>query len=388
MGFSIERQSMTHMVAVGNDDSGVPLTTSAALAFNLWTDMVTAGFQVVAFDGAALNSSKKVILRPTTAIDPLWATDPWHVYFEVKGTSRSPNPTAPTGGPYLFPVDRGLYMRIGSPAQLPSLTQMTTTLFEYPLVPDQFYTLTPEQETLIGLDNQNPRISVKTPMAYRLTVVERGFVIGAWTQALTEDTNKMAVMCVQRGVGCDGTVSSTGQKPLYMVTNVSATTGGMATGKTAFDGPRNNWFYSIVRERDTTQSRPPWVNSASNVPGVNGLRYNTNIIADENESGGQALNYFPTRWRSPVTTDTGEYILLFPFGLCSSRFAFSDEIDLIAVSKADAYQHTQQVPISIYGDNRVYQAYNSNNQDGTVNFDSGVRVFIMISGTGVTDGNV
>lgn len=381
------------------DDAGNPLTTDQALAYNLWTDMIAGGFQVVTFDGATLRESKKVILRPSLAIDPLWTNDRWHVYFEVRGLSRAPNPLYPgTGQPTnITPADRGLYFRIGSDVQLAAAnlnTISTSSLYEYPIIPDQFYFLESEQVALLGLDDQNPRISARTPMAYQLSIAERGFVIATWTQALTEDTRKMGIICVQRGVGCDGNITTTGQKPLYMVTNVSATGSQVTTGRDGNnDGPRDLWFYSIVRETDTTQARPNWQSlTGSASPGnVSGYRYNVNCISAPNEPQGQSLNYFPTRWYTPVTTDTGEYILLFPFGLCTGRFAFSDEIDLIAVSKADAYQHGQAVQISVYDKIREYTALNSNNQhigpsDGTpgstVNYDSGIRVFVMTNELG------
>lgn len=376
-------EGMTHMVAIGNDDSGAPLTTDKAMAFQIWTDMIAAGFSPLWFDGSTLINSKKVILVPNTTIDPLWNSDRWHVYFEVRGNSRAPNPTAPVGGPFVYPTDRGLYMRIGSPAQLPESGAINTTLKEYPIVPDQFYALYGDQASHISLDDQNPRISIRTPMAYRLTVVPRGFVLATWTQALTEDTTKMGIVCVQRGVGCDGTVSGTGQKPLYMVTNVSATGSAITTGRDSNDGPRNLWFYSIIREADTTQSMPNWGTSGASAGDINGYRINTNCISDPLERKGVALNHFPTKWPTPVTTDTGEYILQFPFGLCTNRFAFSDEIDLLAISKADAYQHGQEVPITVYGDERTYTALNSNNEHHAINFANGIRVFVMTAGAGI-----
>lgn len=392
-----EKQGFTVQIApTGSvDDAGNPLTTSQALAFNLWTDMLAGGFQLVEHNGGAggLREATKIIMRPSLAVDPLWTTDKWHVYFEVRGNSRAPNPTAPVGGSYIFPTNRGLYFRVGSDTQLAGLSSMSTALSEYPIIPDQFYALFTgaggsfNQAALIGLDDQNPRISARTPMAYHLTIVERGFSLACWTQALTEDTTKMGVIVVQRGVSCDGTVASTGQKPLYMVTNVSATGSALVAGRDGNDGPRHAWFYSIVRESDTTQARPNWFTYGfSNAPGVIAdgyYKYNANVISCETEPQGQSLNYFPTRWKTPVTTDTGEYILLFPFGLCTGRFAFSDEIDLIAVSKADAFQHGQEVPINVYGADRKYRALNSNNQSPNVNYDSGIRVFLMFSGPGI-----
>lgn len=378
---TFERQGFTHMVADGNDRAGIPLEEAKAFATNLWRDMQTAGFEVVATDtgGTSINkTTKKVLFRPTIAIDPLWGTDKWHVYFEIGGTAVM---TDNAGQQYAVP-DTGLYMVVGSDVQIPGVdtTKFAPGLSYYTYVPPRFNELTGPQTIVTGATQDYPRLSVKTPMAYRLTVVERGFVIGAWTQAITEDYRHMSVVCIQRGVGCDGTLATTNQKPLYMVTN---TTPNNANFSGVLPGPKNLWFYSIVRESDSTVATPAWVTD-QNLGSVNTYPFNTNMICDPTEAKGTALNYFPTRWYTPVTTDTGEYILMFPFGLCTNRFAFSDEIDLIAVSKADAYQHGQTVPINVYGEDREYTAYNSNNQSNGVNFDSGTRIFILTNILGST----
>jgi hypothetical protein len=92
------------------------------------------------------------------------------------------------------------------------------------------------------------------------------------------------------------------------------------------------------------------------------------------------MHRLPITWNSnmPVTADTGEYILLFPSGLCTVRFAYSDELDLISISKANAYQSGQAIPITVYGDNRTYTALSSN----TVQYgaSASVRVFFLTGG--------
>jgi hypothetical protein len=381
-----QKDGFTHQVAIGNDVAGNPLTTGKALLYNLITDMVTAGFTIVAQDGANVAASKQFLLQPSLGIDPLWTANPWRVYLEAKGDAVERNNT---GGS--VPVDlRGLYLKFGSPSQLPDIaTSEDSTAYEYPIIPERVWTLTPESANIMPVNAiEFPRLSVRFPMSYRLTVVERGFVLAAWTQGITEDMNMMGVICVQRGIGCSGTVATTGQRPLWLVTNVSTT--GTGLSQSPFlnrDGPRTAWFYDVIREFDTTTPSPDWTAFGPGAQGVpsshNGLNYCVNFISDDREILGQALNYFPTRWQTPVTTDTGEYVLLFPFGLCTDRFAFSDEIDLLAVSKADAYQAGQIVPIDVYGDSREYTAFNSNNSNTPINYDSGIRIFIMTKGAGI-----
>lgn len=111
----------------------------------------------------------------------------------------------------------------------------------------------------------------------------------------------------------------------------------------------------------------------------------TTSISTNNEVGGNVIHRFPMTWNAPVTGDTGEYILVFPFGICSNRFAYTDELDLIAVSKADAYQSGQNIPLTVYGDSRTYTAMSSNNAQ--YNNNGGIRVFILSGSSEIGSGS-
>ncbi len=387
MALTLSKEGFTHMVADGNDFAGNPLTAEKALAFNLFTDLVAAGFQIVATDtgNSLTEKTRKIILRPTAVVDPLAANvnDRWHVYFEVyTGVSAARavlnNPV--TGNDVTMP-DTGLYFKVGSEDQLKDIANVSTSLPYYPIVRSNFANyLTAEQRTYAGIGSAEwPRISIKTPMAYHLTVAERGFALMCWTQVLTEDMYHMGTVCIQRGVGCDGNMVVTGQKPLYMVTNVAPQGYQFDSLPDTMGSAIPHWFGLIVRETDTAVTMPRWEGSTQ-ISGPDGFRYYPAFISDPNEPTGKVLNYFPIRWHTPVTTDTGEYVLIFPFGICSTRFAFADEIDLIAVSKADAFQASQQVPITVYGEARKYTARNSNNQWSAIAGNGGTRIFILSGG--------
>jgi hypothetical protein len=104
-------------------------------------------------------------------------------------------------------------------------------------------------------------------------------------------------------------------------------------------------------------------------------------VSDNLERNGKSMHRIPITWNPnmPVTDDLGNYLLLFPSGFCTTRFAYVDEIDLIAISKASAYQSGQQVPLSVYGDSRTYSALCSN----TVEYGptASVRVFLLTNGS-------
>jgi hypothetical protein len=91
---------------------------------------------------------------------------------------------------------------------------------------------------------------------------------------------------------------------------------------------------------------------------------------------GTSMYRVPNVWEGPVTTDTGEYVLLFPFGLCSGKVAFTEEMDMVAISKGAAYQGIQDVSIDVYGDTRTYTSYNSNLSTQK----DYVRIFLLTGG--------
>ena len=95
---------------------------------------------------------------------------------------------------------------------------------------------------------------------------------------------------------------------------------------------------------------------------------------------GKYLHHFPSYWDGPVTADNGDYLLILPYGICSKRFAYTDEVDLLGVSKADAYQKLQQITINLYSNDRIYAALPSNNDLASANGHSGIRPFILIGG--------
>lgn len=380
MAKTYKREGLTYQLPGVNDLHGNPVTTDKALFYNLVNDMIdTSGafFTMVGMNGATLDQSTAVILQPTVNLDPLINDEPWRVYIRVGGTGLMPDPV---GSGTVTVNNTGLFIGVSTPANLASISTVNTSAFrEFPIVPDRFYTLTTSQSIVVGLTSAAPRISATAPMAYHLTMTTRGFVVSIWNQAITEDFFQTGAFCVQRGVTCDGTVSVGGAKPLYVITNILPVA---STNNNSYPnaGPKNEWYYTIIRQTDTDTPEPNFTKYSDAYIGAvpSGERLFDSTLSDSREQFGAAINYFPTRWYTPVQADTGEFLLIFPFGIGSSRFVHNDEIDLIAVSKADAYNSGQEAPINVYGEERTYTAYTSNN-DRIAN-NGGVRMFILTNG--------
>jgi hypothetical protein len=230
-------------------------------------------------------------------------------------------------------------------------------------------------------------------------------------------------------------MATLGVTPIFMLTNVLPYSAGMSKQQITYNwqgvstnaatsasirlpGPHSLWFTKIIREADNTLMLPLSSSFGSNVnlnvstmgvvdfdtimfdqsgvdptslggisfpPGaMTGQQFPVmNMTASDSlERNGNNIHKIPVNWGQnvPVTADTGEYLLIFPSGICSSRFAYSDELDLIAISKANAFQAGQQVTLSVYGESldRTYTAMSSNVAEfGSA---SAIRVFFLTTG--------
>ena len=435
MGFSVTRQNFTHNNNVNQGGTTPSITYDQCLFLNLVEDFIHNGFtlydsEVVDHSG---NSSRpqttsnaqsstritelqlgtvSVVLLPGDTVDPLISTNPWFLKITTLDGGTDPNfvssakvndeqfsfatasvivPDIKPGTFKIIPYyNTGLSIGVGyyTPSiEMPKIgSRLETDLTMSNILPP--LTSAPKDYT--------PRLYTSNPYGYTLTIVNRGFALNIFPQASTEDLQQSGYYVVQRAMGCGGKMTATGNTPLYLITNVTSmslvdSSQSSSTTTNEFDsilGPQATWFARIIREKDITDQYPLWspacsVAVESSSVGSEGpyVLMDTNI-SDYKESLGNVLHRFPDRWQGPVTRDTGEYILLFPFGICSNRFAYTDELDLIAVSKANAYQASQLVPVSVYSETRKYLAGSSNNAQ--VGNDSGIRVFIYTAGPEIT----
>jgi hypothetical protein len=140
----------------------------------------------------------------------------------------------------------------------------------------------------------------------------------------------------------------------------------------------NRYSISVTSPTDKITAPPTLSGGTGYDPNVTGVVY-SNELSNQSGNLGNSIHHFPNAWRSPVTTDDGEYVLVFPFGLTTTRMAYTEEMDLIAISKGPAYQGGQAVNINVYGEAREYTAYSSNYGTRPDEF---IRVFVLTSGGG------
>ena len=397
MGFSVTRTDFIYNNNVNLGGSTPTITYDECLFLNLVEDFIHNGFtlydsEVVDQNGntsrpptlADVQSSTAitdlqlgtvaVILVPDKTVDPLIDTNPWFLKISLVDNSKSKTYRY-TG----ISIGASYYTTAVEEPRIGSTTEGIV----------QLYNILPA----INTDGATPMMYPSSPYSYTLTIVERGFALNIASQTQPEDLTQSGFFVIQRAVSCGGAVTTTGTTPLYLLTNITLVPLTSIITSTNVDsnlGPQATWFALILREAGVLTPAPNWNDSVSiggyttTSYGTNGQEYllkNTNI-SDTREQTGHVLHRFPDRWQAPVTRDTGEYVLLIPFGICSNRFAYTDELDLIAVSKANAYQASQSVPVTVYGQDRTYMAGTSNNTQ--VGNDSGVRVFLYTKGDEIT----
>jgi hypothetical protein len=177
--------------------------------------------------------------------------------------------------------------------------------------------------------------------------------------------------------------------------NVSGVTNNKTLHSFINAGPQPTWYYQIIRNTVYSASYPAyslfgnivqnqmmldWDAENGMVTGVPIALLKSNV-SDSLERNGTSMHRIPITWNPnmPVTDDLGNYLLLFPSGFCTTTFAYVDELDLIAISKASAYQSGQAVPLTVYGDNRTYTALSSN----TVEYGptASIRIFLLTGGS-------
>lgn len=406
MGFSISRVAFTHMNNTTGDST---VSTSSCLAYTLWNDMVANGFTLVDSDTytssgislvpAITSKTTIVVLKPGVSVDPLVATQPWIVVMKLRDGSNWPSFKSLYG---VNMTTAGIQIGTNS-SGLPIVQSFPNTGFDIAIVPvsptetlpkvgdakvtgAQYLPIVPP--LTCNANDPTPRIFPGRPYGYLLTIVPRGFVLNIYDTTSTENIQLQGTVCVQRAMTCSGKYASTGNTPLYLVTNVSPmyvnSTRTSTDGINALPGPQPIWFSEIIREENVMTTLPVWNYAAptatqsfyadTTTPNSSMNTFTTSISTNS-EIEGNVIHRFPMTWNAPVTGDTGEYILVFPFGICSNRFAYTDELDLIAVSKADAYQSGQNIPLTVYGDSRTYTAMSSNNAQ--YNNNGGIRVFIL-----------
>lgn len=75
-----------------------------------------------------------------------------------------------------------------------------------------------------------------------------------------------------------------------------------------------------------------------------------------------------------------KYLVTFPNRLNTDRYAYTDELDMIAYTSADVISEDSEIPVRPYGEatDRVYRAFKANGANNT-----GMRLLLLVQGGGI-----
>jgi hypothetical protein len=182
--------------------------------------------------------------------------------------------------------------------------------------------------TLSALGGLAASTKNSNPVIYKIVTTDHGLFLGTWGKNPEEYGEGFSWMVVQRGVSKDTGITrglpvpgsgSVGNRPLFCVGSVG-----------------NNYFKFVVREHDL------------DVPSEK------KNAARNTEDSAAVLNPY----QQQSLTENGEYVVTFINNLNSSRFKYSDELDMVGTVSADVIGGGTSIEVNVYGEdsNRTYEA--------------------------------
>lgn len=238
------------------------------------------------------------------------------------------------------------------------------------------------------------------PMSFVLSITERGFFFSLWEQTSDDVGNRNSWILIQRPVDhVTGAVYNTGKAPVHCMYQIMTkqvhrpwlqqeesrvvvgATGNPPATLNLMSPKAVNIRRFIVRESDieAPYPTPRYVKDAFGVRmdyAEGGFPFG--VPCDEHTVDYAAV--INARQQVAIT-ENNKYVITFPNGFNTARYAYTHELDLIAYTSADVISADTEVSITVYGEAtpRVYKAIQSNGPNNT-----GMRILVLKSGGGIS----
>lgn len=319
------------------------LQTLAALTTALFADFKAAGLtQVLPASGgdfALTAGAGKFVFESTANVNPVHAAQPYRILVDLLAAS------AGGGG--------RIRVAIANPAQISDAGGVsafpgnnstdTTGLNIMGQLGSQWTPQTPSAGAgFITRDVQNKQYDSGSTLSYQLVVTNHGISFFAW-----EDTTEVAPLfswfVVQSPVNKDtGAPLTDLNSPIFVVYSA--------------DNASINKF--VVNEADTNR---PTRSVAADADTVNSAA----ILNSKDQVGLKTGN---------------QYSITFPNRINTERYAYTEELDLLAYASAAVIGEDTVVPAKLYGEsaNRGYRAMKANKANN-----AGMRLLLLVDGGGV-----
>lgn len=337
MGFSVERNNYVSVQKLGKDLADL---------------LIANGFSLVAVNGSSTNptpsdSTTSYVFAPTASVDPV--DQEWRLVMDATD-------------------DQGGYLRFWAVHS----TQITDTftvaanatgsqsghMFLNNKVDDpntKFMCRADSNWSCFNIGGVDPRA---IPISFRLSISDHGISFFIWAESFDKAGDCFSWFTIQRPVQKDGTVVTTGKSPLFCV---FATSGGGSTDiadSENIDAVENGILQFVVYETDINAPTRP--ESAVKV--------------------GPDSRAIINPLQQVALSEENKYIVFFPQGINTQRYAYAYELDMIAYTSADVISQNQVVPIGMYdeGTNREYVGMQANFPKNT-----GMRIMCLTKGAGI-----
>lgn len=341
MGLSIERNGFTHVENLG---------------FQIVTDLVAAGFAVVAVDQLETDQfqpgTNHYILEPGLDVDPLSEEQPWRLVLEFNETTGYINVWALT------------------PTQIDDQNKVTVYAEEKEsgrLSIDNSSSNDSEGYNFWNRNSDDSKWSCyqhedvdekNIPLSYQLSVTDHGVFFAMWAESYSDAGDCFCWFLIQRPVNCEtGQIVTHGKSPVVCVFSQ------YGNSKTSYNLDTNNKLSKsilqfIVREEDINK---PTVPASAIIP---------------TEDREPLLNPI----QQTAITEDGNYVIKLPHGFCTSRHVYDYKLDMIAYTSADVLGQWSKPKFTLFGEEtpRTYKSLNANYPKNT-----GMRLLCLIEGNGM-----
>lgn len=375
-----------------------------AVVQSIASDLAGNGFTVLNVNDSADtvidNESKRILLAPTDAVDPLAVEDsdtghakfadrqPWRLMFEVDNVEGGVRIWAntPTNVKIDESSDEVIMSKSGSAGTGDYQTSglMTYKSWDKATSYSEKSVLLPEGKLEASAKASKKLYTMNVaywgfdlakidyeaiPMSYRLTITPRGIMCMLWVESRDNTGSAYSWFCIQRMVDDSGAVIDSGKAPLFCVFSENGGGGANGTGKgtilldsisyDALNAPKPDGISQfVVREQDI---------NAPDVP--------HSAVMDTADAS-RIINSV----QQVSTSEDNQFILNFPKGLNTQRYSYPHELDLFAYTSADVISQWSETEVTVYGEAspRKYKAMNANHLNN-----KGMRILMLLEGGGV-----
>lgn len=325
-------------------------STFKSLVVDLVSSLKSNGFEVVNVDGVSTDSitdiNNKVSLNATSIVDPLASSQPWSLSifyneqeqwldFYVTGRDQVIDATGDFRIATRKAVSASGRSHLSGKLTKESIHQIDTTNGNQRSVSFENWQL---QDS----DTQ------ANPMSYQVSIHPHGFTLSIWVESYDSAGDKFFWICCQRMVTKSGTVVTTGKSPLFCVFS--------NRGLDASQARKDEDVYQfVVRESDV--NAPTFPVSA------------TNDTADSN----RIIN---SKQQVSIREDD-TIVMTFPNGLCTQRYGYIHQLDLIGIISADVLSQSIELEVNPFDEATARKYVGMNAQ---LPFNKGMRVMFWTEG--------